>query len=128
MKGAGVAEGVPPQILLMVSARGRLGAGNACCCAAKLLSVTKEGICQDWFEASDGWEMEPEGAENDRVTAGRLEETNCGAPEAKEDEDMSPTTNCLIFSLAFAFKAASSRVDCGAAASASDVRIVGSVL
>ena len=72
--------------------------------------------------------MEPEGAENDRVTGGRLEETNCGAFEAKEDELMSPTTNCLIFSLAFAFKAASSRVDCGAAASASDGRMVGSVL
>ena len=75
--------------------------------------------------------MELAGAENVRVTGtgGRLEVENCDAPEVNvADEPASPTTNCLIFSLAFAFKTASSIADCDAGASENEGRGVACVL
>ncbi len=87
VNGTGVAklaEDDPPQMLLMALAgRAELVVGKVCCCEEKLLSGTKEGICQGWLDASDGLEMVAAGAEKARVTeAGGFLETNGGAPEA----------------------------------------------
>ena len=112
-----------------LAGRAELGAGNDCCCEEKLLSGTNEGICQGWFDASEELETEAAGAEKARATAGGgfLDTKGC-APEAYGVMLASTETNCLIFSLAFAFKAASSSADCefcGTGASVKGGRIAG---
>ena len=128
-KGTGaaiLAEGGPPHMLLIaLVGKAEPGVGKDCCCEENPLSGTKEDICQGWFEASEGLEMEAAaGAEKARVTeGGGFLDTNGGAPEAKEAVILaSPTTNCLIFSLALALKASSSRAE---ASDAKDGRMVG---